>query len=100
MVRKAVPCRACLECCFHCARLLLSPCGMTNPVAQLGTACFRRFVARPVIFIATTVPWGLLFDWFMLLLGPALICLATSIVCWCAGSPFRLRRACAAATPP
>ena len=83
MARKRVACRPWLECCFHCCRLLLQPCPMTNPIADVGTACFRRFVARPVIFIATTVPWGLLFDWFMLLLGPALICLATSIVCWC-----------------
>ena len=89
MVRKQVPCRSCLECCFHTCRLA-SPChalGMGNPCADVATAFFRRFVARPVIFIVTTVPWGLLFDWFMLLLGPALICLATSIVGWCADAP-------------
>ena len=45
-------------------------------------AVFRWFVVRPVIWIVRTVPWGLLFDWFMFLLGPALTCLATSIVCW------------------
>ena len=93
MVRKRVACRPCLECCFHSCRLLLAPCGrMGNPIAEIGTACFRRFVARPVIFFATTVPWGLLFDWFMLLLGPALICLATSIVCWCAVTPLATAR--------
>jgi hypothetical protein len=51
-------------------------------VANAAGALVRWFVVRPLMCLATTVPWGLLFDWFMYLLGPALICLATSIVCW------------------
>lgn len=91
MVRKQVPCRAPLEFVFHCCRLC-NPChvlcpSMGNPCADIAGTAFKRFVVRPVIFVVTTVPWGLLFDWFMLLLGPALICLATSIVGWCAPAP-------------
>jgi hypothetical protein len=89
-MRKQVPCRPLLEFIFHCCRLC-NPChvlGMGNPCADIAATAFKRFVVRPIIFVVTTVPWGLLFDWFMLLLGPALICLATSIVGWCALPPF------------
>ena len=54
-----------------------------NQCSAVLAKAIRWFLVRPVVFVATTVPWGLLFDWFMLLLGPALILLATSIVGWC-----------------
>ena len=80
--RKSVPCRPCLECCFHTCRVAMG--GMCSDTT---TAVFRWFVVRPLVFLIKNVPWGLLFDWFMYLLGPALICLATSIVCWYAPAP-------------
>lgn len=58
-----------------------------NQCSAVLAKAIRWFLVRPVVFVATTVPWGLLFDWFMLLLGPALILLATSIVGWCQPPP-------------
>ena len=69
---------------FHCVRVLL-PSWMHPFFSKL----FKCVVVRPVLFILNNVPFGCLFDWFMFLLGPALIMLATSLVCWCAG-PLQL----------